>query len=260
MSILPEVWTLGLYYPAYYKNEDIPTNPDFNDYSDSIIGLEEEDLDCIEEFKTYLLPHLNKIKNPIFLTPPTSSGIKLLGENLANDLRGNFLTNTFKKSQEKRIKANNISAIPKEKTIILLDDLIDTGITIQSCLKILKQAEFKSVHVIVLGTIWKYDYEIAHEKIEIAHQQIKQEEERKNIEEIKQRAKQFEEKTKTLTAEIADSILEDMADDLHQFRKHFYDIELGLEEYRKEARAVVEGKTIFSPNNIFQNVFLTNLT
>lgn len=97
MSTLPKIWTLGVYYPANYDLDKIPTNLDFNEYSDCIIGLEEKDSDCIEEFQEYLLPHLNKIKNPIFFTPPTNSGIKLLGEKLANNLRGNISTDTFKK-------------------------------------------------------------------------------------------------------------------------------------------------------------------
>lgn len=124
----------------------------------------------------------------------------------------------------------------------------------------MKEAGFKSVYVIVLGVIWKDEREIAHSEIEITHQKIEQEEQTKNIEEIQQRSKQFEEQTKTLTVETADSILEDMVNDLHYFYQNFYNIELGLEEYRKEAHAVVEGQTFFSPNNIFQNIFLTNLT
>ncbi|WP_353932964.1 phosphoribosyltransferase family protein [Okeanomitos corallinicola TIOX110] len=179
---LPDLFYLGFYHPQYNYYEDCyEDNEHFNEYSHTILELKNRKHYAINFFLQKFKLFLNNEKIAIATVPPhtsadPSSGIRDLAKQLIklypSFSDAVFCLERFKDSHRNRtidnhlstIKVNKSSAI-KDKKVILLDDVLTTGSSIEACKKLLLDAGAKEVKVIVLGKTMR-DVEDTHDFIE----------------------------------------------------------------------------------------------
>ena len=179
---LPNIFPLGFYHPKfnYYENyyED---NEDFNEYSQKILDLKNSNYEAIKFFCKELDRIIDDEQVVITTVPSSdatciSSGIidlsKKLIQSQQNLIYGTAcikrIKSIFKQSNssEKRTKKRHKDSIEiqnksliKNQKVILLDDVLTTGNTVNACQELLLEAGAKEVKIIVLAkTIRDVDY------------------------------------------------------------------------------------------------------
>jgi orotate phosphoribosyltransferase len=166
---LPDKYMLGFYYPAdfeYYDDGKYPENDEFNGYSEMIIDLKDHHDEAISSFYNNLSKIFSNLKDVAITTPPTSSGIVQLAQMLSayND-NITDLTGCFGRHSKRDIYLNKNYPITDRK-IILLDDVVTSGETMELCKAELSKAGAKEVKCITLGRTWR-GMQDAYEKIEL---------------------------------------------------------------------------------------------
>jgi hypoxanthine phosphoribosyltransferase len=179
---LPDLFYLGFYHPQYIYYEDCyEDNEYFNEYSNTILQLKKKEDHAINFFLQEFKRFLNNEELAIATVPPhtstnSSSGIRDVAKQLVklypNFSDAVFYLERFKDSNGNRtrdnhlrtIKVNNSSVI-KDKKVILIDDVLTTGSSIEACKKLLLDAGAKQVKVIVLGKTIR-NVEDAHDFID----------------------------------------------------------------------------------------------
>jgi hypoxanthine phosphoribosyltransferase len=172
---LPDLFYLGFYHPHPQDNKY------FNEYSSTILELKNRKDRAInfflQEFKHFLINEDIAITTvpPSTSTKP-SSGTRDLAQQLVNSYYNFtdavFCLERFQNSNCNRtldnhlrtIKVNNPSVI-KDKKVILMDDVLTTGSSIQACKKLLIESGVKEVKIIVLGKTMR-NVEDAHDFID----------------------------------------------------------------------------------------------
>ncbi len=165
---LPDVFYLGFYHPRYiYYENYYEDNKYFNEYSHTILELKDRKYDAINFFIKELKYFLSDEDIAITTVPPhtsanSSSGIRELAKQLVKSYLNftdavfclerfqNSSRNHTKDDHLKSIKVANSSVI-QDKKVILMDDVLTTGSSIQVCKTLLLEAGAKEVKVIVLG-------------------------------------------------------------------------------------------------------------
>ncbi|MEA5514759.1 phosphoribosyltransferase family protein [Nodularia sp. UHCC 0506] len=176
---LPDLFYLGFYCPT--------DSGYFNEYSNTILELKDQKEDSIIFFLKEIRKFLSDEDISIATVPSgkssnRSSGIRELAKQLVKSYSkftdAVFCLERFKDSNDDRtrtiekhlktIKVANSSVI-KNKKVILMDDVLTTGTSIQACKKLLLEAGAKEIKVIVLGKTIR--------NVEDAHNCIDQEDE-----------------------------------------------------------------------------------
>ncbi|MBD2485094.1 ComF family protein [Planktothrix sp. FACHB-1365] len=165
---LPDVFYLGFYHPRYiYYENCYEDNEYFNEYSHTILELKDGKYDAINFFLKELKYFLSDEDIAITTVPPhtsanSSSGIRELAKQLVKSYI-NFTDavsclERFQNSSRNRTKDNHLksikvanSSVIQDKKVILMDDVLTTGSSIQVCKTLLLEAGAKEVKVIVLG-------------------------------------------------------------------------------------------------------------
>ncbi|WP_414550555.1 phosphoribosyltransferase [Anabaena sp. CCY 0017] len=175
---LPDLFYLGFYRP---KDSGY-----FNEYSNTILELKRQKEDSINFFIKEIRKFLSDEDISIATVPSgkssnPSSGIRELAKQLVKSYSkftdAVFCLERFKDSNDDRtrtiekhlktIKVANSSVI-KNKKVILMDDVLTTGNSIQACKKMLLDSGTKEIKIIVLGKTIR--------NVEYAHYCIDQEE------------------------------------------------------------------------------------
>jgi hypothetical protein len=170
-----------LFYLGFYRPYDDGNNEYFNEYSNTIVELKKRKYHAtnffLKEFNRFL------IDEDIVITtvPPRNStspfsGIRDLAKQLVNSYSnfadGVFCLERFQNSDDSRtldnhlrtIKVNNPSVI-KDKKVILIDDVLTTGISVKVCKRLLIESGAKEVKITVLGKTMR-NVEDAHNFID----------------------------------------------------------------------------------------------
>ncbi|MGK7878530.1 MAG: ComF family protein [Crocosphaera sp.] len=179
---LPKIFNLGFYCPLYnYEGDDRYFNEDFNKYSHKILDLKNSNYEAIKFFTKELERIIDNEPVVIAAVPSSnanclSSGIVYLSQQLVqskqNLIDGTTCIKRIKSiakqshSSEKRNKERHKDSIEiknksliKDQKVILLDDVLTTGTTVETCQELLLEAGAKEVKIIVLGkTIRDVDY------------------------------------------------------------------------------------------------------
>lgn len=170
---LPDLFYFGFYCPKHNEN--------FNEYSQTILELKDEKENAINFFLKEFRKFLGSEDIVIVTVPPHNSsnpysGIRKLAKQIVllypNLLDAVCCLERFRDSIRNRtiedhlksIRVSNQSLI-KEKKVILIDDVLTTGASIQACSRLLLKAGVKSIKVIVLGKTMR-NIEDAHYFIE----------------------------------------------------------------------------------------------
>lgn len=163
---LPDVFYLGFYHPRSIYHENC-YNEYFNEYSHTILELKDGKYDAINFFLKELKYFLSDEDLALTTVPPhtsanSSSGIRELAKQIVKSYLNftdavsclerfqNSSRNHTEDDHLKSIKVANSSVI-QDKKVILMDDVLTTGSSIQVCKKLLLEAGAKEVKVIVLG-------------------------------------------------------------------------------------------------------------
>ncbi|GAX38096.1 phosphoribosyltransferase [Nodularia sp. NIES-3585] len=174
---LPNLFYLGFYCP---KDSGY-----FNEYSNTILELKDQKEDSINFFLKEIRNFLSDEDISIATVPSgksinQSSGIRELAKQLVKSYSkftdAVFCLERFEDSNgdrtiEKHLKTIKVanSSVIKNKKVILMDDVLTTGTSIQACQKLLLEAGAKEIKVIVLGKTIR--------NVEDAHNCIDQEDE-----------------------------------------------------------------------------------
>lgn len=175
---LPDLFYLGFYCPKDDEN--------FNEYSHTILELKDKKDRAINFFLQEFKNILTNQDIVIVTVPPhtsanPSSGIRELAIQLIQlypkFTNLVFCLERFKDSIRNRtiedhlqsIRVSNQSLV-KDKKVILIDDVLTTGSSIQACSKLLRDSGVTSIKVIVLGKTMRH--------IEEAHYFINQNEDK----------------------------------------------------------------------------------
>jgi len=170
---LPDLFYLGFYCPKDDEN--------FNEYSYSILELKNKKERAINSFLQKFRNVLSNEDIAIITVPPhtstnPSSGIRELAIQLVQlypkftnlvfclERFKNSIRNHTIEDHLKSIRVSNQSLV-KDKKVILIDDVLTTGSSIQACSKLLLDSGAKSIKVIVLGKTMR-NIEDAHYFIE----------------------------------------------------------------------------------------------
>ncbi|MTJ13830.1 phosphoribosyltransferase [Anabaena sp. UHCC 0187] len=180
---LPNLFYLGFYCP---QSSDY-----FNKYSNTILELKNKKEDSINFFLKEIRNFLSDEDISIATVPPgkstnQSSGIRDLAKQLVKSYSkftdAVFCLERFKDSNGDRTMENHLktikianSSVIKNKKVILIDDVLTTGNSIQACKKLLLEAGAKEIKVIVLGKTMR--------NVGDAHDRIDQEEEEEFLKE-----------------------------------------------------------------------------
>ena len=263
---LPEKYMLGFYYPAYFEYDSdgskYPQNPEFNGYSEMIIDMKDGYGYAINNFHDNLSRTLLDVKNIVIVTPPTNSvGIEYLAEELSTSNKEiTYLTGYFGRFGKREIYSNNKYSIADRK-IILLDDVVTRGETMEKCRQLLDNAGAKKVKCITLGRTCR-NIEEAYYKLEEVYDLKRIEYNKKySLELIDILQKSADElrslsycsnESQTIVHEIRNKISDDLEslDELHNY------LWCDLCNYEEEARNVINGDDTFHSSNILQEVFL----
>ena len=165
---LPNLFYLGFYCPQ--------DSGYFNKYSDTILELKKQKKDSINFFLKEIRNFLSDEDISIATVPSgkstnQSSGIRELAKQLVKSYPkftdAVFCLERFQDSNGERTRENHLktikvvnSSVIKNKKVILMDDVLTTGISIQSCKELLLEAGAKEIKVIVLGKTIKNVVEI----------------------------------------------------------------------------------------------------
>jgi hypoxanthine phosphoribosyltransferase len=164
----PEIFYLGFYHPLYSDFEE-------NEYSETILNLKKRDSEAIDFFLNQLCQLMSDEDISVTTVPPHSSsssysGIRDLAQRLVKSKKGfndaTLCLNRFKTidklsssssstSRNLNIHLNSIKInhpeLVKDKKVILIDDVLTTGNSVEACKELLMKAGAKTVKIIVLG-------------------------------------------------------------------------------------------------------------
>jgi hypoxanthine phosphoribosyltransferase len=188
---LPPLLYLGLYYPLNDRDGDCNyENPFFNKYSARILDLKQKDPDAIFYFTRELNNILDNEDITLTVIPSSrstnsSSGIHDLARKLIRSkpkfVDGTLCLKRFKvigsssptrsfnnRAIEKHLQTIEIQklSLVRDKNIIVLDDVITTGNSINACKQLLLQAGAREVKSIILGKTSRCEPSISHDFIE----------------------------------------------------------------------------------------------
>lgn len=256
---LPDKFILGFYHPADFEYDDdnkYPQNPNFNDYSEKILDLQDNYDYAINYFYKKLSDIFLYVKDIAIITPPTDSvGIEMLARKFeTNNKEIKYLTNYLGRPEKRErgnreIYSNNNHSITDRK-IILLDDVVTSGETMILSKSKLLESGAKEVKCITLGrTIG--DIDLARNKIQ----------------------KLYESENHALQAEIeykfqkAIEVLIDLGNahncensvtsEINLARKNIEgELLMQLYYYQEEALDALDGEHTFNYLNILQKPFL----
>ncbi|NES81883.1 MAG: hypothetical protein F6K10_11025 [Moorea sp. SIO2B7] len=262
---LPDLFYLGFYHPKY--------NDYFNEYGNRILDLKNQDYHAInfflQEFKKKIADHLSDEDIVIATVPPhrctnPSSGIRDLARRLVNAYQ-NFsdavlCLERVQDSNGNRTIANHLNSIKvtdpsiiKGKKVILIDDVLTSGSSIQVCKMLLRQAGAKSVKAIVLGKTIR-NVEGAYDFIEQQKDEYFRETEEKSIYEHEEVEKWAGEQYSLIDAEEEYYDREADQEDIDDIENYFEDIECYFFEKRDkintEKKEKIKMLTILKLRNI----------
>lgn len=188
---LLSLFYLGIYYPEYDSDgENIYDNPFFNEYSARILDLKEKDSEAIRFFTRELNNILDDEDITLAIVPSSrstdsSSGICDLARHLIR-LKNQFVDGTLcvkrvrvinrssptrslsNRTIEKHLQTLEIKNLElvRDRNVILLDDVITTGNSINACKQLLLEAGSREVKSIVLGKTFRLEPSIGHDFID----------------------------------------------------------------------------------------------
>ncbi|MGK7933777.1 MAG: ComF family protein [Microcystaceae cyanobacterium] len=171
---LPDTFFLGSYHPKYnYYDDYYEDNWWFNEFSNNILDLKDRNSLAIYFFLNRL-KHLISDDEVIVTTVPShscnisSSGIRDLAQKLVQSKKdfidGTLCLERFKSIEKLSSSFNNRSLnthlnsvkishseLIKDKQVILMDDVLTSGNSVQACKQLLLEGGAKAVKIIVLG-------------------------------------------------------------------------------------------------------------
>jgi hypoxanthine phosphoribosyltransferase len=282
----PRLFYLGFYHPKFeqYQGEKYENNY-FNDFSDDILRLKDREWESIEYFGDLILELLEDEELVITTVPSHISGKQYSGIrdiakyitfcnptyiDLSYCLMRHRSIEQLSRSNGSRskhihlesIRVENQSAI-ENKNIVLLDDVITSGSSVEACVEILQAAGAKMVKTICLGKTIR-DVEDTHEIIESKLQEFYQENDftlynsQKIIDEEfgyeVQQLDELSEMNDMDEVEYLDELskLDNAAQQQHTHAEgDKYSDDMDCEQWATEAHEVLSGKRCFTPDNPF---------
>jgi hypoxanthine phosphoribosyltransferase len=171
---LPKIFFLGFYHPIYnYYDDCYEDNEWFNEFSANILNLKNKHSSAIDFFLEKLKALISDDEVIVTTVPShscniSSSGIRDLAQKLVQSKKGfidgtlylerfksiDKLSNSFnKRSIETHLNSIKVShpELVKDKQVILMDDVLTTGCSLEACKKLLLGIGAKEVKIIVLG-------------------------------------------------------------------------------------------------------------
>jgi len=261
---LPDKFILGFYHPADFDDEKYPQNPYFNNYSEAIINIQNNDDCTINYFYKKLSNIFLNVKDIAIITPPTNSvGIETLAQRFEiNNKEIKYLNNYLGRPEKRKhgsreIYSNNNHSIT-DKKIILLDDVVTSGETMRLCKSELLKSGAKEVKCITLGRTVR-DIDHAHDEI----QKLYESENHALRSEIEYKFQKAIEVLSDLGNHlnckklIDHNTINDITWEINLAKKNIGgELLMLLSNYQEEALNVLEGNDTFSYLNIFQKLFL----
>ena len=195
---LPQLYSLGFYHPKYiYDKNGSIENDYFNEFSDRILAVKNRDYTETLYFRDILLKLIEDEEIAIATVPAhtpfeLNSGIRGLADSLVKSKK-NYIdavqclkrfeqvaqSSQTRGCRSKEAHLKSIRVIDRQsienKNVILMDDVITTGSSVNACKELLQEAGAKEVKVLCLGKTIR-EVEHAHylidENLEIFIQEI----------------------------------------------------------------------------------------
>jgi hypoxanthine phosphoribosyltransferase len=286
----PHLFYLGFYHPKFerYEGEKYENNY-FNDFSDNILRLKERNWESIEYFGDLILKLLEDEELVITAVPSHESGKQYSGiRDIASYIafcNPIYIDESYclirhqsipklscssgsrsKHIHLESIRVENRSAIDN-KNIILLDDVITSGGSVEACVEILQAAGAKMVKTICLGKTIR-EIEGSHELIDLELQEFYQENDYALYDNEKTIREGFDYEVEELDElrELNDMDEDEYLDELSNLDntarqqlnhaegdKYYADMECEL--WATEAHQVLSGERCFTPDNPFLKIF-----